>query len=169
MGLRRQPLDRFAIGTVLCAVLVAGPLIGLPLSFIVAPGALSRFSGLLPEAIQATAFILVGVGAGTFLLGTSLAALVSFFEFPGRRWIEWALVLPLAMPGYVFTLFSGRSRCSRSCSTRTCSCSPGRRSSASRARYSKPRAGSDCRAGGRSCGWACRSHGRRSSAVLHSP
>ena len=59
MGLRRQPLDRFAIGTVLCAVLVAGPLIGLPLSFIVAPGALSRFSGLLPEAIQATAFILV--------------------------------------------------------------------------------------------------------------
>ena len=87
-------------------MLVAGPLIGLPLSFIVAPGALSRFSGLLPEAIQATAFILVGVGAGTFLLGTSLAALVSFFEFPGRRWIEWALVLPLAMPGYVFTLFA---------------------------------------------------------------
>ena len=42
MGLRRQPLDRFAIGTVLCALLVAGPLIGLPLSFIVAPGALSR-------------------------------------------------------------------------------------------------------------------------------
>ena len=106
MGLRRQPVDRFAIGTVLCALLVAGPLIGLPLSFIVAPGGLARFSGLLPEAIQATAFLLVGVGAGTFLLGTALAALVSFFEFPGRRWIEWALVLPLAMPGYVFTLFA---------------------------------------------------------------
>jgi iron(III) transport system permease protein len=40
------------------------------------------------------------------LLGTALAALVSFFEFPGRRWIEWTLVLPLAMPGYVFTLFA---------------------------------------------------------------
>ena len=25
---------------------------------------------------------------------------------PGARWIEWALVLPLAMPGYVFTLFA---------------------------------------------------------------
>ena len=44
--------------------------------------------------------------AARSLLGTSLAALVSFFEFPGRRWIEWALVLPLAMPGYVFTLFA---------------------------------------------------------------
>jgi iron(III) transport system permease protein len=102
----RRPLDRFAIATVLCALLVAGPLIGLPLSFIVSPGGLSRFSGLLPEAVEATAVLLAGVGAGTFLLGTALAALVSFFEFPGRRWIEWALVLPLAMPGYVFTLFA---------------------------------------------------------------
>ena len=106
MGLRPRSLDGFAVGTVLCALLVAGPLIGLPLSFIVAPGGLSRFSGFLPEALEATAILLVGVGAGTFLLGTALAALVSFFEFPGRRWIEWALVLPLAMPGYVFTLFA---------------------------------------------------------------
>ncbi len=22
-------------------------------------------------------------------------------EFPGRRWLEWALLLPLAIPGYV--------------------------------------------------------------------
>ena len=92
--------------TVLCALLVAGPLIGLPLSFVVAPGGLSEFSGFLPEAVVATVWILLGVGSGTLLLGTGLAALVSFFEFPGRRWIEWALVLPLAMPGYVFTLFA---------------------------------------------------------------
>jgi iron(III) transport system permease protein len=103
---RRRRLDGFAVVTVLCALLVAGPLLGLPLSFVVAPGGLSRFSGFVPEALEATAALLVGVGAGTFLLGTALAALVSFFEFPGRRWIEWALVLPLAMPGYVFTLFA---------------------------------------------------------------
>jgi iron(III) transport system permease protein len=48
----------------------------------------------------------VGVGAGTLVLGTSLAALVSFCDFPGRSWIEWILVLPLAVPGYVFTLFA---------------------------------------------------------------
>jgi iron(III) transport system permease protein len=92
--------------TVVCAVLVAGPLIGLPLSFALAPGGLSEFSGFLPEAVTATAWLLLGVGSGTLLLGTALAVLVSFFEFPGRRWIEWALVLPLAMPGYVFTLFA---------------------------------------------------------------
>jgi iron(III) transport system permease protein len=48
----------------------------------------------------------LGVGVGTLVLGTAMAALVSFFDFPGRRWIEWALVLPLAVPGYVFTLFA---------------------------------------------------------------
>jgi iron(III) transport system permease protein len=92
--------------TLLCAFLVAGPLIGLPLSFVVAPGGLEEFSGFLPEAVTATVWLLLGVGGGTLLLGTALAALVSFFEFPGRRWIEWTLVLPLAMPGYVFTLFA---------------------------------------------------------------
>ena len=99
-----------------------------------------------PEAVAATFWILIGVGGGTLVLGTALAALVSFFEFPGRRWIEWALVLPLAMPGYVFTLFAlgldvpgirstgGAVWCSRSCSTRTCTCWRAPPSSASRAR-----------------------------------
>ena len=102
---RRRP-DGATVLTVVCAVLIAGPLVGLPLSFIVAPGALSKYSGFLPEAIEATAILLVGVGIGTLVLGTSLAALVSFCDFPGRSWIEWILVLPLAMPGYVFTLFA---------------------------------------------------------------
>ena len=35
------------------------------------------------------------------MLGGALAALVSFYDFPGRRWLDWALVLPLAMPAYV--------------------------------------------------------------------
>ena len=106
MGLTRRGIDGWAVFTLLTALVVAGPLIGLPLSFVAAPGSLSRFSGLVPEALAATAVLLVGVGAGVLLLGTALAALVSFCDFPGRGWIEWALVLPLAMPGYVFTLFA---------------------------------------------------------------
>jgi iron(III) transport system permease protein len=106
LGLTRRGIDGWAVLTVLAALVVAGPLIGLPLSFIAAPGSLSRFSGLVPEALAATAVLIAGVGVGVLLLGTALAALVSFCDFPGRAWIEWALVLPLAMPGYVFTLFA---------------------------------------------------------------
>jgi iron(III) transport system permease protein len=102
---RRRP-ERATVLTVVCAVLIAGPLLGLPISFLVAPGEISKFSGYLPEAVEATAILVVGVGSGTLLLGTSLAALVSFCDFPGRSWIEWVLVLPLAVPGYVFTLFA---------------------------------------------------------------
>src|SRR5918992_3997384 len=99
-------LDGSSVVTVLVAVLVAGPLIGLPLSFVVAPGGLAEFSGFVPEALRDTAIVVAGVGTGTLLLGTGLALLVSFFDFPGRPWVEWALVLPLAVPGYVFTLFA---------------------------------------------------------------
>jgi iron(III) transport system permease protein len=105
LGLTRR-LDGWTVFTLLAALAVAGPLLGLPISFITAPGSLDRFSGLVPEALAATAVLLVGVGIGVLVLGTALAALVSFCDFPGRTWIEWALVLPLAMPGYVFTLFA---------------------------------------------------------------
>ena len=103
---RAVRLDGWTVATILVAVAVAGPLVVLPASFVASPGALSDFAGLLPDALVATALLIMGVGAGTLVLGTSLAALVAFCDFPGRRWIEWALVLPLAMPGYVFTLFA---------------------------------------------------------------
>jgi len=103
---RAAPLDGWAALTLIGALLVAGPLLVLPASFVAAPDALSDFTGLLPEALTATAILVAGVGTGTLVLGTGLAALVCFCDFPGRRWIEWALVLPLAMPGYVFTLFA---------------------------------------------------------------
>jgi iron(III) transport system permease protein len=105
LGLTRR-LDGWTVFTLLAALAVAGPLLGLPISFITAPGSLDRFSGLVPEAMAATAVLLIGVGIGVLVLGTALAALVCFCDFPGRAWIEWTLVLPLAMPGYVFTLFA---------------------------------------------------------------
>jgi iron(III) transport system permease protein len=88
-------------GIAITAVLV-GPLLALPLSFLGQGDALDSIAAaLLPDALRASLVLAVGVGIGTLLLGGSLAALVSFFDFPGRRWLDWALVLPLAMPAYV--------------------------------------------------------------------
>jgi iron(III) transport system permease protein len=87
---------------VLVALLVAGPLLVLPASFVTDAGAFDQIGAdLLPEALRASAILAAGVGAGTLVLGGGLAALVSFYDFPGRRWLDWALVLPLAMPAYV--------------------------------------------------------------------
>lgn len=56
----------------------------------------------------------LGVAVGVAAVGAGAAAAVALFEFPGRRWFEWALLLPLAMPAYVlayvytdFLQFSG--------------------------------------------------------------
>ena len=56
---------------------------------------------LLPELISSTLILLLGVGIGVSVLGTVLAYLVVMVEFPGRKWLEWALFLPFAIPAYV--------------------------------------------------------------------
>ncbi len=55
----------------------------------------------LPGMIRDTATLLVTVVLGTLVLGTSLAWLVTAYQFPGRRLLGWLLVAPLAIPGYV--------------------------------------------------------------------
>jgi iron(III) transport system permease protein len=55
----------------------------------------------LLELIANTLLLLLGVGMGTLLVGGGLAWLVVFHRFPGRSVLEWALILPLAVPAYV--------------------------------------------------------------------
>lgn len=49
-----------------------------------------------------TAVLLAGVGLGTFVLGTGLGWLTGCCDFPGRKFFSVALLLPMAMPTYVF-------------------------------------------------------------------
>jgi iron(III) transport system permease protein len=48
-----------------------------------------------------TAILVVAVGVGTAIIGTSTAWLVTATRFPGHRILEVALALPLAFPAYV--------------------------------------------------------------------
>ncbi len=55
----------------------------------------------LPRLLANTLLLVIGVGTGVVVLGVSLAWLTSLCEFPGRRWLDWALMLPFAIPAYV--------------------------------------------------------------------
>ncbi|SDT04199.1 ABC transporter permease [Pseudomonas oryzae] len=55
----------------------------------------------MPRLLGNTLSLLLGVGFGVTLLGVSLAWLTTLCEFPGRKWLDWALMLPFAIPAYV--------------------------------------------------------------------
>jgi iron(III) transport system permease protein len=59
------------------------------------------FQTVLPDYLGTTLILSLLVGSGVVLVGLSSAAAVTLFDFAGRRFFEWALLLPLAMPAYV--------------------------------------------------------------------
>jgi iron(III) transport system permease protein len=58
-------------------------------------------ANVLPLALRHTLGLMAGVGALTLLIGTGTAWLVTMYRFPGRRYLQWLLLLPLAIPTYI--------------------------------------------------------------------
>ncbi|MCB4768492.1 iron ABC transporter permease [Ancylobacter sp. Lp-2] len=56
---------------------------------------------VLPAALADSFVLLLGVGVLVTLIGTTTAWLVTAYDFAGRRLLEWALLLPLAVPTYI--------------------------------------------------------------------
>jgi iron(III) transport system permease protein len=99
----RRGVSGWLLGSGLIACLVAAPIVSLAILA-------SRGSGdlwphlvayILPQAFRDTLLLLGGVGVLVVAIGASAAWLVTAYDFPGRRWLEWGLLLPLAMPTYI--------------------------------------------------------------------
>jgi len=56
---------------------------------------------VVPQVSLNTGLLLLGVGILTIAIGTGGAWLVTAYDFPGRRVLDWALLLPLAVPTYI--------------------------------------------------------------------
>ena len=85
------------------AALVAAPLI-VVLSAFAAPAGdawAHLKQTVLADYVVNTLLLVLAVGALAALLGVATAWTVASRDFPGRRLLSWALVLPLAAPGYV--------------------------------------------------------------------
>jgi iron(III) transport system permease protein len=85
------------------ALLVATPLL-VVLSSLATPSQeiwVHLWRTYLLELVWNTLVLIAGVGMGVLILGTGLAWIVTTYRFPGRRFFEWLLILPMAMPAYV--------------------------------------------------------------------
>lgn len=58
-------------------------------------------ANVLPGAVRRTLILMAGVAVIALAVGTGTAWLVTMYRFPGRRWFQWLLLLPLAMPTYI--------------------------------------------------------------------
>jgi iron(III) transport system permease protein len=90
------------------AALVIAALAGLPIAAILVAslsggiGALAHLARtVLGEYVWNTGLLMLLAGTFAALVGTGCAWLVAASDFPGRRVLGWALVLPLAVPAYI--------------------------------------------------------------------
>ncbi|WP_420412062.1 ABC transporter permease [Roseibium sp.] len=56
---------------------------------------------VLPGSLMTTLLLMLGVGLSTCITGVVAAWLVTMCEFPGRKIMDWALLIPLAVPTYI--------------------------------------------------------------------
>ncbi|MEP1931886.1 MAG: iron ABC transporter permease [Roseibium sp.] len=56
---------------------------------------------VLPGSLATTLLLMLGVGVSTCVTGVLAAWLVTMCEFPGRKIMDWALLIPLAVPTYI--------------------------------------------------------------------
>ncbi len=102
-GIRVPQIDRWTV----CAMLVAG-LVLLPILsvFWIAAHPDEAIWGhlmatTLPRYLSNTLIVMTAVGVLSAVIGTGTAWLVVSFTFPGRWWLQWMLLFPLAVPGYL--------------------------------------------------------------------
>jgi iron(III) transport system permease protein len=102
-ALRRRPLGKLGWAALAVAALIVAPILAV-VGNVFAPGDSTwahLASTVLPGYVGNTALLLVGVSWGVVSIGVLSAWLVTAYRFPGQRVLEWALILPLAMPAYV--------------------------------------------------------------------
>lgn len=55
----------------------------------------------LPRYLANSLIIMVSVGVLSAMIGTGAAWLIVCYRFPGSWWLQWLLLLPLSVPGYL--------------------------------------------------------------------
>ncbi|MBB5722871.1 iron(III) transport system permease protein [Loktanella ponticola] len=99
----RPKIDRWSIGAIVIATLVVLPIAAV-LWFALTPTDNiwpHLMATTFPRYLRNTVILMLSVGMLTAIVGTTTAWLVVMYRFPGRKWVQWALLMPLAVPAYV--------------------------------------------------------------------
>lgn len=100
--LRTRP-DRWSLGAFVIAALVLMPLVAVAWIALTPENNIwpHLISTTLPRYARNTAILAGSVGAIAAVTGTLTAWMLTMYRFPGSGWLQWLLLLPLAIPAYV--------------------------------------------------------------------
>lgn len=100
----RRHWSTLTVAAVVIAALISMPVLSV-FSNVLVGGTSATWMHLadtvLGEFLRNTVILCLGAGLGVASIGVTTAWLTTMHDFPGRRFFEWALVLPLAVPAYV--------------------------------------------------------------------
>ncbi len=101
--LARRTSKRWLISAILTTAIVALPVLSvLYLAFFPEENIWPHLvNTTLPRYLVTTLQLMLGVIAITLTVGVTSAWLITMCDFPGRRFFEWAMLLPFAVPAYV--------------------------------------------------------------------
>ena len=99
----RRGIDRWSMGALIIAVLVVLPIAAVVWFALTPTDNIwpHLISTTFPRYLRNTVILMLSVGALTAVVGTITAWVVAMYRFPGRSWLQWALLMPLAVPAYV--------------------------------------------------------------------
>jgi iron(III) transport system permease protein len=95
--------DRWSVGAAIIAAIVLAPMVSvLWIAFHPTENIWPHLMAtVLPRYLGNTVMLMLGVAVLTAAVGTGAAWLTSMYRFPGRNWLDIALLFPLAIPAYV--------------------------------------------------------------------
>ena len=93
----------WSVSVVIIALAIIAPVLAIFYSAFLGDTSLwpHLFSTVLPRYISNTLILMVGVGCLSLIFGISTAWVVTRYNFPGKFILEWALLLPAAVPAYI--------------------------------------------------------------------
>ena len=91
------------IAAMLIAAILALPILVVLVNVLIGDGEVWRhlYQTVLAEYISNSLLLMLGVGIGVLVIGVPCAWLTSMCDFPGRTFLSWALLLPMAVPAYI--------------------------------------------------------------------
>lgn len=101
--LARLRISPWSLGALMIAAIVMAPILSVVV-IALTPGDNiwpHLLATTLPRYMRNTLVLMLSVGLLSGLVGTTVAWLISRYRFPMSGWLEWLLLLPLAIPAYV--------------------------------------------------------------------